>query len=141
MGSAGCCGRCRGAATDWAAPWQFEQDRALVPLAEAAHELARRAGWPKLYDAERLAANTVPVAAAVYHDDMYVDRAMSLGPAASVRGLRAWVTNEHEHDGLRLGEVFDRLLGMARGRARPANGAGWGISGGSPRVRRGRRLG
>jgi len=95
-------------------PWQFAQDSALVPLAGAAEELAKRADWPALYDAERLAENTVPVAAAVYHDDMYVDRGLSLETAGSVRGLRPWVTNEYEHDGLRLGRVLDRLVALAR---------------------------
>jgi hypothetical protein len=29
---------------------------------------------PRLYDADRLAANEVPVAAAIYAEDMYVER-------------------------------------------------------------------
>jgi hypothetical protein len=35
-----------------------------------------------------------------------------------VGGLRAWITNEHEHDGLRVsaGAVLDRLIAMTRGR-------------------------
>ncbi|TXS60309.1 alpha/beta hydrolase, partial [Streptomyces sp. sk2.1] len=68
---------------------------------------------------ERLAANQVPVVAAVYHDDMYVDTGHSLRTAASIRGLRTWVTNEYEHDGLRAGgpRVLDRLLAMVRGEA------------------------
>lgn len=65
----------------------------------------------------RLAANEVPVAAAVYYDDMYVDRELSLQTAQAIRGLQAWVTSEYEHDGLRVsnGAVLDRLIGMARG--------------------------
>ena len=37
--------------------------------------------------------------------------------AGAIRGLRAWVTSEYEHDGLRVsaGAVLDRLIGMARG--------------------------
>jgi pimeloyl-ACP methyl ester carboxylesterase len=96
-------------------PWQFEQDSALIPLREAAELLAQHDTWPALYDQDRLAANEVPVVAAVYHDDMYVDRQMSLETASRVRGCRTWVTNTYEHDGLRYG-AFDRLLGMARGR-------------------------
>jgi hypothetical protein len=36
-----------------------------------------------------------------------------------VRGLRPWVTNEWEHDGLRVsgGAVLDRLIAMNRGDA------------------------
>lgn len=82
-------------------PWMFETDPALRPLRETAGLLAARTDWRPLYDPARLAANEVPVAAAVYHDDMYVDATHSLQTAAAVRGLRPWVTNEYEHDGLR----------------------------------------
>ncbi|MFF2898940.1 alpha/beta fold hydrolase [Streptomyces sp. NPDC057966] len=97
-------------------PWHFEVDPALRPLRETAGLLAARTDWAPLYDAERLAANQVPVAAAVYHDDMYVDTEHALRTAASIRGLRTWVTNEYEHDGLRAGgpRVLDRLLALVR---------------------------
>ncbi|GAA2147651.1 alpha/beta fold hydrolase [Kitasatospora kazusensis] len=98
-------------------PWLFETDPALQPLRETAQLLAERTDWPDLYDSERLAANQVPVLAAVYHDDMYVDTADSLETGRAVRGLRAWVTNEWEHDGLWAsgGQVLDHLIKMARG--------------------------
>ncbi|MEV5205646.1 alpha/beta fold hydrolase [Streptomyces sp. NPDC053720] len=97
-------------------PWHFEVDPALRPLRETAGLLAARTDWTPLYDPERLAANQVPVAAAVYHDDMYVDTEHALRTAASIRGLRTWVTNEYEHDGLRAGgpRVLDRLLALVR---------------------------
>ncbi len=99
-------------------PWFFEEDPALVPLREAAALLARRDDWPGLYDPDQLARNVVPCAAAIYHDDMYVDRAQSLQTAEAVAGLRPWVTNEYEHDGIRAsGAVLDRLIAMARGEA------------------------
>ncbi|MFD8752167.1 alpha/beta fold hydrolase [Kitasatospora sp. NPDC059577] len=100
-------------------PWMFDSDPALRPLKETAELLAARTDWPDLYDRERLAANRVPVVAAVYHDDMYVDTAASLETARAVRGLRTWITNEWEHDGLRVsgGTVLDRLIAMARGEA------------------------
>ncbi|NKX49022.1 alpha/beta hydrolase [Arthrobacter deserti] len=98
-------------------PWYFEEDPALVPLRAAAGLLAAKADWPALYHAEQLAANTVPVAAAVYRDDIYVDRGLSLETAARVRGLRVWETAEFHHDGISEdGEgIFRRLLGMCRG--------------------------
>ncbi|WP_406389853.1 alpha/beta fold hydrolase [Streptomyces sp. NBC_00887] len=98
-------------------PWHFEVDPALRPLRETAELLAARTDWPALYDPERLAANEVPVAAAVYHDDMYVDTEHALRTAAAIRGLRTWVTSEFEHDGLRAGgpRVLDRLLALVRG--------------------------
>jgi pimeloyl-ACP methyl ester carboxylesterase len=99
-------------------PWMFEEYGALAPLREAAELLAGH-DWPALYDAERLRANEVPAAAAVYAEDMYVERAFSEETAALVRGLRPWVTTEYEHNGLRAdGErVLGRLLDLARGRA------------------------
>jgi pimeloyl-ACP methyl ester carboxylesterase len=100
-------------------PWAFELDPALQPLAECAELLAARTTWPPLYDQQRLAGNDVPVAAALYFDDMYVPRELSLQTAAAIRGLRRWVTSEFEHDGLRVsnGGVLDRLIALARGQA------------------------
>ncbi|MFI1422413.1 alpha/beta fold hydrolase [Streptomyces sp. NPDC020731] len=97
-------------------PWMFDCDPALRPLRETAELLAARTDWTPLYDPARLAVNEVPVAAAVYHDDMYVDTAHSLRTARAVRGLRTWVTDEFEHDGVRAGgpRVLDRLLALAR---------------------------
>jgi len=98
-------------------PWMIDADPVLRPLREAADILAERADWPPLYDPSRLAANEVPVAAAVYYNDMYVDRELSMQTAQAIRGLRTWVTSEYEHDGLRVsgGAVLDRLIGMCHG--------------------------
>ncbi|GHC80740.1 alpha/beta fold hydrolase [Streptomyces flavofungini] len=97
--------------------WMFDSDPALRPLRETADLLAERVDWPALYDPARLAANEVPVAAAVYHDDLFVDTEHSLGTARTIRGLRTWVTDEYEHDGLRVSgpRVLDRLIGLVRG--------------------------
>jgi hypothetical protein len=48
---------------------------------------------------------------------MYVDRELSMATAHAIRGLRPWVTNEYEHDGLRVssGAVLGRLIDMSRG--------------------------
>jgi pimeloyl-ACP methyl ester carboxylesterase len=100
-------------------PWGGALDPALRPLAGCAELLAARDAWPALYDADQLARNEVPAAAAIYFDDMYVPRELSLPTAAAIRGLRPWVTNEYEHDGLRAsnGAVLDRLIALARGEA------------------------
>jgi pimeloyl-ACP methyl ester carboxylesterase len=99
-------------------PWMFEADSILAPLREAADILAERQDWPPLYDVERLTANEVPVAAAIYHDDMYVEYAYSLETAKRVGNLRWWVTSEFSHDGLRSdARVLDRLLAVAAGDA------------------------
>jgi pimeloyl-ACP methyl ester carboxylesterase len=100
-------------------PWMFDVYPQLVPLKAAADLLARDASWPQLYDIERLRANTVPVAAAVYYDDMYVHREFSEETARIVPNMKLWITNQYEHNGLRAdGEsIVDRLLAMTRGEA------------------------
>jgi len=96
-------------------PWMFEQIAALRPFAGAADILAAASDWPVLYDRDRLAANEVPVIAAVYADDMYVDVGLSLETATAVGNVRTWVTNEHQHDGLRTSGdvVLAHLMDMA----------------------------
>ncbi|WP_405656168.1 alpha/beta fold hydrolase [Streptomyces sp. RK9] len=100
-------------------PWMFRDIAGLRPFAAAADLLADRADWPPLYDLDRLAANQVPLAAIVYHDDMYVDAGLSLRTACQVGAARVWVTNEWEHDGVTAsgGRVLERLTAMAAGRA------------------------
>jgi pimeloyl-ACP methyl ester carboxylesterase len=99
-------------------PWMFEEYTGLAPLAEAAMRLAEHS-WPSLYDPDVLACNEVPAAAAIYVQDMYVERAFSEQTAQQIRGLRPWITNEYEHDGLRNDgdRVLGRLIDLARGRA------------------------
>jgi pimeloyl-ACP methyl ester carboxylesterase len=97
-------------------PWYFEQDAALRPLKDVAELLAAKSDWKPLYDMAQLAANTVPAAAAVYTDDIYVERSLSLETAAAVRGLQTWESSDFHHDGIADdGEaIFGRLLGMVR---------------------------
>ena len=99
-------------------PWMWEDFALLRPHREVAELLARHP-WPRLYDPERLARNEVPVAATIYVDDVYVERTFAEETAATVRGLRPWITNEYQHNGLRAdGErVLGRLIDMVRGRA------------------------
>ncbi|MFI0715041.1 alpha/beta fold hydrolase [Streptomyces inhibens] len=100
-------------------PWMFREVKGLRPFADAADLLAERADWPPLYDPHRLVANQVPLAAIVYHDDMYVDAGLSLGTVREVGATRVWVTNEWEHDGGNAsgGRVLARLMDLAAGRA------------------------
>ena len=95
----------------------FEDYGVLRPLAEAAHLLADMDGWPPLYDAARLRENEVPVAAAIYANDMYIERAFSEQTARAIRGAKVWLTSEYEHNGLRADgtRILDRLLALARG--------------------------
>ena len=97
-------------------PWMFEDYAALRPFAETADILADH-GWPRLYDPEALAKNTVPAAAAMYYDDMYVERSLGEATAKAIPGLRVWITNEYQHNGLRAdgATILDRLIAMVRG--------------------------
>lgn len=93
-------------------PWMFTEYGALHPFAPAAEELARIDDWCALYDRERLAANRVPVAAAVYTNDLYVDRELSLATAEAIAGCSVYESATHEHDGLREDgtAIFGELL-------------------------------
>ena len=98
-------------------PWMFEEYARLQPLREVAELLASEGHWPTLYDPAQLARNTVPSVAAIYAEDMYVPRALSEQTAASIAGMKVWLTNEYEHNGLRASPaVFERLLAMQRER-------------------------
>jgi pimeloyl-ACP methyl ester carboxylesterase len=102
--------------TEMTFPWMFEEIRALRPFAPAMAELAGQATWSPLYDPERLAANEVPLAAAIFTDDVFVDAGLQQETLARVGAARAWLTNEFEHDGITSGRVFTRLREMVRDR-------------------------
>lgn len=87
----------------------------LEPFAAVAGLLAEKDDWPALYDPARLAQNEVPVTAAVYLDDVFVESAFQLETAAAVRSVRTWVTNELHHDGIHVAPVLDRLIRMRQG--------------------------
>ena len=91
-------------------PWMFEEISSLRSYEAATKHLAEHEQPIDTYDIEQLAVNQVPVEAAVYFDDMYVDAQLSLDTASRIAGMHAWVTNEFEHDGLRLGDVAARLF-------------------------------
>lgn len=96
-------------------PWMFEQLESLKPLQAAADILANKSDWPQLYDLEQLANNKVPVAAAVYVEDMYVEFDYSRETLAQTAKSSAWMTNEYEHNGLRAdGErILSKLILLA----------------------------
>ena len=99
-------------------PSLFDEYAALAPLRDAAALLAQHQ-WPRLYDFDVLAANEVPAAAAIYAEDLYVPMEFSRASAERIRGLKPWITNEYQHNGLRAdgAAVLGRLIDLARGRA------------------------
>ncbi|MGS0680839.1 alpha/beta fold hydrolase [Shewanella sp. 125m-7] len=98
-------------------PWMFKQFNNLKPLAHAAESLAQKQDWPVLYNLESLANNQVPVTAAIYSEDMFVEMQYSLETTAKVGNLKYWLTSEYEHNGIRMdGEhILDRLITINRG--------------------------
>lgn len=97
-------------------PWMFEEDPALIPFKEAMDVLMNDRSFGSIYDQEQLAHNEVPLQAAVYFDDLYVDSGMQLDTLSRIGRSHAWVTNEFEHDGLHGNVVFKHLLSEARNR-------------------------
>jgi pimeloyl-ACP methyl ester carboxylesterase len=99
-------------------PWMFEDYGWLRPHREVAEILAEHP-WPKLYDADALRRTSVPVAATIYVNDLYVERDFAEETAALIPGIRVWQTDEYEHNGLRAdGErVVGRLIDMLHGAA------------------------
>ncbi|MGQ7311085.1 alpha/beta fold hydrolase [Microbacterium arabinogalactanolyticum] len=96
-------------------PWMFQEVERLKPFAGAVEINQQRDDWPPIWDAVALSHNRVPVTAAIYQEDIYVDEAMSRETSAQVPNMRHWITNEWQHDGLgrSAGGVLDRLISMA----------------------------
>ncbi|OHF36810.1 alpha/beta fold hydrolase [Corynebacterium sp. HMSC074A01] len=102
-------------------PFQFDEDPALRPFTDAAHALVAKDDWANQYAgivdgvAAHDAADGKRVAA-VYTDDIYVPRELSLETARTL-GIDAWETAHYQHDGLRkhgaavLGQLLDRAAG------------------------------
>lgn len=101
---------------EMAFPWMFDQIRLLKGFRPAVTLLERRQRWSRIYDLDRLANSAVPVAAAVYFDDMYVDSGLQLDTLSRLGNAQAWITNEYEHDGIGSGMVLTRLREIVRDR-------------------------
>ncbi len=81
-------------------PWYYQEDPALRPLQDVAHLLAEKKDWGRLYDHEQLKNNPVPLAAAAYTPDIYVDYDHSMQTAQWVKNSSVWTSQTHHHDGL-----------------------------------------
>ena len=91
----------------------FDEDPGLAPLKGVAEILASTTEAAPVYLPDVLAQNTVPVAAAVYYDDMFVPRELSLDTGDLI-GARHYITNEYQHDGSAYsgGAVVSHLLDL-----------------------------
>ena len=92
-------------------PFQFDEDPALRPFKQVAHELAEKDDWSNLYAGLR---GDYDAYAAVYTDDIFVPRELSLQTASAI-GAQVFETDAYQHDGLRRhgAAVLGRLLDMA----------------------------
>ena len=93
-------------------PWMLDEYSSLKPFKNAANILAKKKDWPQLYSEQKLRENQVPVAAAVYTNDMYVDRNYSIKLAEIIPNMNVWETKLLEHNALRSNgeKVLDSLF-------------------------------
>jgi len=82
-------------------PFHFDTYPELIPLQSIADKIAAIDDWTYIYDTAQLARNDVPVYAAVYLDDLYVDYDHSKDTARLVSCVQTWETNAYQHSGLR----------------------------------------
>ncbi|MDO4929116.1 MAG: alpha/beta fold hydrolase [Corynebacterium sp.] len=80
--------------------WQFEEDPALQPFAQAATQLAYHQWNSSPYNVEILREVEVPIAATMYVDDIFVPFEISQASAAQLADVRAYMTNQWQHDGI-----------------------------------------
>lgn len=95
-------------------PLHFETYPELAALRDVAERLAQRDDWPALYDRDVLAENSVPVYAASFIDDMYVDYDFARDTARLVKGTMTFDTNAMYHTALRAKseEVLQHLFNL-----------------------------
>ena len=95
-------------------PWMLDQYQSLKSFKNAANILAEKSDWPQLYDANILSKNKIPIKAAVYTNDMYVDRDFSIDLAKDIPNIKIWETDNYEHNALRSDgkKVLDILFSL-----------------------------
>lgn len=93
-------------------PFMFDDYPELQKMKEAAEILAKYTEWDDLYDEERLKTNQVPVYAASYVEDMYVDFELARETARKVNLIRVLETNTMYHNAIRAraDEVLPQLF-------------------------------
>lgn len=82
-------------------PFMFDSYAELRKLKEVGEIIAKTDDWPSLYDWDQLAQNDVPVYAAVYYDDMYVDFDLAMETASKIKGCKVFMTNAMYHNAIR----------------------------------------
>ncbi|KAL7901388.1 Alpha/Beta hydrolase protein [Trichoderma sp. SZMC 28014] len=95
-------------------PLHFETYPELIPLRAVADKLASTNDWPALYDIDQLRKNKVPVYAASFIHDMYVDYGLARDTANLIPGVKTFETNVMYHNALRAKaeEVIQHLFSL-----------------------------
>ncbi|KAG9912325.1 alpha/beta-hydrolase, partial [Aureobasidium melanogenum] len=108
---------CEGKAPNWRDgmfrdSWMFEDYSELRKIQDVANRVAADSDWPALFDEEQLSKNEVPVYAAVYQEDMYVDYDYSRETAEKIKGCKTFTTNVMYHNAIRskADEVIRQLF-------------------------------
>lgn len=93
-------------------PFMFDTYPELIELKEAANIVAAYDDWEDLYDEEQLSQNRVPVYAASYIHDLYVDFELARQTAKLVGNVKVFETNVLYHNALRArpDEVITQLF-------------------------------
>ncbi|KAI7210716.1 alpha/beta-hydrolase [Hortaea werneckii] len=82
-------------------PWMFDDHSELSKVKETANKIATDSTWGPLFDEKQLAKNNVPVYAAAYVEDMYVEFDLSMATAKKIKGCKVFTTNVMFHDAIR----------------------------------------
>lgn len=95
-------------------PFLFDLFPELEKLKNVADILAKYGGWPELYDEWQLARNEVPLYAATFVDDMYVDFGLAQETVKLVKNCKQHITNGMYHDAIRsqTDEVMKKLFAL-----------------------------
>lgn len=95
-------------------PLHFDTYPELTPLKAVAEKLATASDWSPLYDQEQLRKNEIPVYAASYVEDMYVDYDIARETAKLIKGTKVFETNVMYHTALRAKaeEVLQNLFNL-----------------------------
>ncbi|KAK5721536.1 hypothetical protein LTR15_006125 [Elasticomyces elasticus] len=95
-------------------PSMFEDYSELRKVQDTANRVAADSEWPALFDEQQLAKNEVPVYAASYMEDMYVDYDLGMETARKIKGCKVFSTNVMFHDAMRsrMDEVLKALFAL-----------------------------
>ncbi len=95
-------------------PFMFETYPELQKLRDVANILAEYKDWPELYDPAQLARNEVPVYAATYTDDMYVNFGLVQETLGKVKNCKQFITNMMYHNAIKskADEVLKSLFAL-----------------------------